>query len=658
MIRRTVLPFCSFVLAVAAIFSAIVLLGQVNVDTITGPPGQADMTGVDFAGATAETGSLLYTPGLFLRPGQPPPANDGQDAAFGTYSISIAIPNGEYILGFNSIEYATRVYINGELVDEVGVVADTKEAYTPARAYRHYVVRPQNGSLDLVFHYANFYEGYGKPPTLYIGLPNQMINRQVHADFTRFTLMAVYLAAFLLYFGIYLFRRSGAETMFFAVTCLYMAARESFVGEQFLSAFLEDISWDILFIVQYLSIGILVILLFSFTISLFPFVLPKRGARVFYVACFSFLVVAAFTQTYMPRLSLYVYLGIGAFVMVYILVQITRRLKTLPPDKILSAGGVWLLYMAFFNDMFHLLHLPVGPIGRQAMLQSVMIVFIFIQMIALFLQFMRTERELGEVRARQAALSSQNETLQLVDRQRVQFLSNVSHELKTPLTVVSNYAQLSRQHEERKDPPDGYVVNKMLLVASEAERMALMVDQILDIARIEEGRMRYEFEPVDIGALVQSTIGVYYPVLNKNRNTLRIDVAPALPHVHADAGRISQVLVNPIGNAVKFTSRGTITVSAQAQGQAVAITVRDTGVGMDEDHRLHLFERYYTREGVDNQGPGTGLGLYISREIVLDHGGELAVESTPGQGTSVTFTLPTKRKGEEKSHDAAEHTVG
>lgn len=639
MLRKTVLPFGLFILVVLACFAGVFRLGRLPVQRVEGAPGSADLRGVDFDGRVAETSSWLALPGVLAAPGAA--AEPGEaGAAYGTLRLSLLLPEGEYIMGFNSVMFAQTLFINGEEADRVGSVSSSEAGFVPGRAHRYYVVRPQNGRLELQLHHANFYDAGSGAPTLAIGRATPMFNYQVHADFTRFTVMAVYLMAFILYFGMYMFQRGARENLWFSITCLVLTLRESFIGDQFLFTLIEGLPMGLVFVVQYVTIGLLVILLFTFIFTLFPSLMCRGSARAFYIACASFVVVSLITRSYLPHLQLYVYLGIGAFIMLYILLHLARGFGAMPADKRLAAIGIFILFLGLFNDMFHLLGLVVGPVGRRAMLQSVMLVFIFIQTVALFLRFMSVERQLGETREKQAALAAQNATLQMVDRQRVQFLAHVSHELKTPLTVVSNYAQLTRQREEAGPDADAYVVQKMLLVASEAERMAMMVEQVLDIARIEEGRMNYHFGPTDIEALVADMVNVYYPVLNKNHNTLHVDIPPGLPPVHADEGRLGQVLVNLVNNALRFTKRGTVTIKARQQGGTLLLTVQDTGIGMAPEQLARLFERYNTSEALENQRAGTGLGLYITREIVRAHGGSIGVESSPAAGTAVTVSLP------------------
>ncbi len=250
------------------------------------------------------------------------------------------------------------------------------------------------------------------------------------------------------------------------------------------------------------------------------------------------------------------------------------------------------------------------------------------------------QRELEAARQR---LAEENAALEEISRVKTEFLGNVSHELKTPLTVVSGYAQTARQqilNQSRSDEGDAAAA-KMKLISSEAERLALMVEQVLDVTRIEEGRMAMDLRPCHVDEAIFGAVDTHFPILNKNANKLDIRIDDNLPEIMADPARIQQVVVNLIANAIRFTENGQITVSASAAGPFVSVGVADTGAGIAPERLPYIFERYNNNQksGGGND-TGTGLGLYICKFIVEEHGGAISVQSVPGKGTTVAFTLP------------------
>lgn len=231
---------------------------------------------------------------------------------------------------------------------------------------------------------------------------------------------------------------------------------------------------------------------------------------------------------------------------------------------------------------------------------------------------------------------TEHDMLVKVNEMKTTFLSDASHELKTPLATMSGYAQ-NAEMELASGVDTAALQEKLKRISSEANRMALMVTQILDATRIEEGRMVLEPAPCDIDSLVRETVETYFAVLNKNNNRLAIRIPLELPKVNADSSRLQRVFVNLVSNALKHTKNGTILIKAEEEGNFIKVTVKDTGSGISAEDMPHIWERYYKGKHSET---GTGLGLYICKFIIESHGGKIWAESEVGKGTSFMFTLP------------------
>ena len=216
------------------------------------------------------------------------------------------------------------------------------------------------------------------------------------------------------------------------------------------------------------------------------------------------------------------------------------------------------------------------------------------------------------------------------------FLSDASHELKTPLAAMSGYAQ-NAEIDLLNGSSTAQIQEKLKRISSESNRMAPMVTQILDATRIEEGRMVLELAPCDLDGLVRETVETYFAVLNKNNNKLALRIPLELPQVKADSSRLQRVFVNLVSNALKHTKSGTILIKAEEEENFIKVTVKDTGSGISEEDMPHIWERYYKGKHSET---GTGLGLFICKFIIESHGGKIWAESEVGKGTSFMFTLP------------------
>jgi signal transduction histidine kinase len=262
--------------------------------------------------------------------------------------------------------------------------------------------------------------------------------------------------------------------------------------------------------------------------------------------------------------------------------------------------------------------------------------------ISMFLHFKLYNEQQRELEAARQTLAEENAILERINQLKTEFLGNISHELRTPLTVVSGYAQTARSTLANQPGADS-VADMMTLIASETERMSLMVGQILDVTRIDENNMALASTECALAEIIQRTLSTYYPILNNNNNKLSLKLPDDLPYAWADPLRVSQVLVNLIANALRFTKKGLIVVSAIEKDEMIEIAVADNGEGIAQERIPLLFERFKSRDSAKNQvskSTGTGLGLFICKHIVESHGGRIWVESREGEGTTVFFTLP------------------
>lgn len=234
------------------------------------------------------------------------------------------------------------------------------------------------------------------------------------------------------------------------------------------------------------------------------------------------------------------------------------------------------------------------------------------------------------------AFNRMSAELEQLERLRRELVANVGHELKTPISALRAHLENLLDGVERPDP------ETIQVMLGQAERLGRLVDQLLDLSRLDSGEVPLRREPVRLGPLVEEVLSEIRVARPDTGIVLEREVAPDLPPVLADRERIHQVLFNLLDNAVRFTpAGGRVTVTAERRNGAVDVHVADTGPGIAPEHLPRLFERFYrvdparsAREG------GTGIGLAIARSVVEAHGGRIWAESVPGQGSVFTFELP------------------
>ena len=250
-----------------------------------------------------------------------------------------------------------------------------------------------------------------------------------------------------------------------------------------------------------------------------------------------------------------------------------------------------------------------------------------------------------KVSQRTSELQSANQELARANKLKSEFLANVSHELRTPLSAIIGFSQILL------DGIDGPVNEEQLQditqVNKSGQSLLSLINQILDLSKIEAGKMELSLERVELPMLISAVLDSISPLAQEKG--LRIDTRfpPGLPAVEGDAARLKQILINLLSNAVKFTDRGRIEVIAQPSGRMVRIAVKDTGIGISREAQKLIFDEFVQGDGSSTRRHGgTGLGLSIVRKLVEMHGGAITVISEPGMGSTFTFTVPAWATGQ------------
>ncbi len=240
------------------------------------------------------------------------------------------------------------------------------------------------------------------------------------------------------------------------------------------------------------------------------------------------------------------------------------------------------------------------------------------------------------------------EQLRKIDKLKDEFLANTSHELRTPLNGIIGLSE-SLIDGVAGDLPELAITNLAMIIAS-GKRLASLVNDILDFSKLKRQELQLQKKPVDIRVLTGLVLKFSEPLLASKNLTLRNNTSPDVPPVDGDENRLQQILHNLIGNAIKFTASGSVTVSAAENKGMVEISIADTGIGIPKDKFDAVFKSFEQVDAsISREYGGTGLGLAITKQLIELHGGKIWVESEVGTGSTFTFTLPiSKDKPEAK----------
>ncbi|HEY7514302.1 MAG TPA: HAMP domain-containing sensor histidine kinase [Vicinamibacteria bacterium] len=226
---------------------------------------------------------------------------------------------------------------------------------------------------------------------------------------------------------------------------------------------------------------------------------------------------------------------------------------------------------------------------------------------------------------------------------RTSLLTHMSHELRTPLNAIIGYSEMLLEEAERRGHTD--FVPDLQKIYGAGRHLLALINDMLDLAKIEAGKMDLVYETADVGALVNDVASTIAPLIRKNGNTLEVSAPPELGTVRADVTRLRQILFNLLGNAAKFTDQGRIAIAVardeSPEKDVLVFRVTDTGIGLTPEQQIRLFQPFTQAEPVTSRRyGGTGLGLAISRAFARMMGGSIDVESEPGKGSTFTLRLP------------------
>ena len=266
-----------------------------------------------------------------------------------------------------------------------------------------------------------------------------------------------------------------------------------------------------------------------------------------------------------------------------------------------------------------------------------------IELLTLFAQHAATaiqEAHLFHLATEQTArLTALNVELQRANQHKAEFLANMSHELRTPLNSILGFSQLLLEG-------DGGVLSgdqrqDVDIITQNGQHLLALINDLLDISKLEAGKAQLHRGEVEVEPLILECVESVSSLAKTKKLDLSVSVSAEVGRVFADGPKLKQVLLNLLGNAIKFTETGSVRVTAERQGAELRVSVRDTGIGVPVEDTERIFESFTQgKSGISGKYQGTGLGLAICRQLVEMHGGRISVKSTPGQGSTFSFTIP------------------
>lgn len=606
--------------------------------------GVLDIRSTDITGKVMPlNGEWAFYPDQFVKPNQL--SNGGASAlrvpsdwrsvdqneqkgsfGYGTYHLQVITnPNDTnmYRLRFMGVSTASKVYINGEEAIELGRVGTDKDTSEPKEIPFSVNAQPDAGKIDIVIQVSNFdlIKRGGIARTIYFGGVNAV---EAHEHFS----MGLQLIGFavLFFHGIYilvlyLFVFKQKKLLLFAGAVFSMAFSIILDNDQLIRVVWQDIGFEErvkLALLFYSSAYILsVFYLKTFVKEQFNRIFKLFSiVSIFYIIAIISLDYNEFNYILSPIFSILMLTPAVAIPLIF-----NKKLTNKTPYSIYLVFTAIAISSSTFWGSIQGRNLEIGiPFYPFDLLIAVVCFALY-----WFKTFYHTSEERKEL----------NEKLRRDDKRKDDFLVNTSHELRNPLHAMMNISQSLLSEPLPEDAKE-----RVRMMESVARNMSHTLNDLTDISSLKEGKVHLTFQPVNMYGIVEYVFNLLKYSREGRPIELRNDIPSSFPTVKADENRTIQIVFNLVQNALKFTEHGSIVVSAEQKNGKAIITIKDTGIGMDEELQKRIFQPYEQADSsITSPRGGLGLGLSICAQLIELHGGEISVTSSPGVGSSFSFSL-------------------
>ncbi|MBN1523607.1 MAG: response regulator [Spirochaetales bacterium] len=546
---------------------------------------------------------------------------------YATYHLKILLPQKGLTLGLamKDIFTAYALYADDKLIVKNGNPADNEKTFKPAFSSRTVFFTAESTVMHLTFHVSNYFNRDAGIQRIYFGDEKTIVQARGLSIATDSILFGALILFGIYHLVLFLLRRKELGILFFSILCFVVAFRIILMGERLLFSITPPGMDGFFFLLEFLTVPLITIFFalffyFQYKIKWFRiFLYPGVGLSVLFCGIIFIFPLPVTAQLLSIFHLIAVSLGL-AFIAA--LADAIRQKK---------GGAVFFLIgfcfflataindMLFFNRMITTFYMI--PFG--------IFLFLFSQAYILSLTFTRAFN----------SVESLSKRLMTLDKLKDAYLANTSHELKTPLEGMVNTTESILQGDSGRINEE--IAHKLSFVASHGRRLSNLVNDILDFTQIKYKELFLVKKPVSMHALCKTVFLFSRPLLRNKDVELENKIPKNFPLVFGDPVRLQQILHNLIDNAVKFTNKGFVTVSAFKMNQQAFFSVEDTGMGIPSESLDLVFESFEQLVPKVGRGfGGKGLGLAISKYLVELHGGTISVNSSEGKGSTFTFSLP------------------
>jgi len=552
----------------------------------------------------------------------------------------------EYLISRFSTGYAEKIYVNGQWIRDIGSPGTHGADETLLSTTITFAARPINGVIEILHSQSNFIYhvhgvyGDGTPNALNEYNYGNIIQK---ANITTGVLLGIFLSLAIISLLLF-FQFKYTPALLFSLTCLIYFF---YVGGTGTKAFVTILPWytdSLRLRIMQSVLPLVTVFILTIAKNVFPGVFNKyfvNGAITVFSAWA--LLIMLGNMEFNVGYALWIGMCMSFICSLYFFFGCLTKMRNMnAPQAIFVIGMAFYLYTTvrdFFTyvpiTVFDNFAIRIPPYDGANFTRIGMIAFLFCQAITIFTT---TVNEMEKAKENERQLSAKNAMLDNMYRMKTEFLTNISHEMKTPLTIMSGYAELT-EWQINEDTNSKDLRDNLLLITEEAHRLAQFVERLLGVYGAED--IITGIAKTSVPDVLNRVQILCKPILTTNKNKLSIEVDEKCSFVAANSSMLLQVFVNLVSNANRHTNNDTIKITAKRTNDNVLFSVRDNGSGISPELLENIFQRGYSSHS------GTGIGLSICKETVETHGGTIQVESELGKGTTITFTLPVYKENKE-----------
>ncbi|MGH4121113.1 ATP-binding protein [Clostridium sp.] len=575
----------------------------------------------DFKSASEEAMSYKKLPGILEHQG------------YCTYKLKLLMNNNEnlYSVKADYIQGAFELMADNRLITSVGQVSKTKDEMVLQRVPAIGSFYVENGQSYLLLRISNFYKQYAFIDTLVLGRSWEITAMRENKLALDLFIIGCTIMAAIYSLGVFINRRKDKAQLYFAMVCIIIAIRTLFVGEGFIISLLPNFNYNFFTKLKiwtfYSYIPFIILFIYSSykkTIS-DKVIKTSNYLALLYTVMVIFLPIEYYIY-YLPPFEIFALLSL--FYMMYKL-----SIHKEGTDYIVIVG-LFALIITRINDILYEYSIIIT--GSFASLGILIFILVNYYVLA-----KRQANELSRVENISTKLKS-------VDHLKDDFFAMTSHELKTPLNGIIGLTEGIVKNKNRI--LDEELREDLFLVNSSAKRLTNLVNDMMTFSKLKNNEIVLNRKCVSMSNMIEMVMKFSQISLNNKNVTFTSTIDEKTPYVFGDEDRIQQILYNLLGNAIKFTNIGQITLSYAVKNSFVHIYVKDTGIGIPKQKLQEIFTRYEQVDGISVKYGGTGVGLYVTKELIEIQGGSIKVSSVMGEGSEFEFTLPLCTKKQQKSY--------